>query len=146
MIKRGLLVLLMICFVTATSSYPAPTIKVKVSRGQKALFINDQALSGDWDFKYSISRENVSDGDIKNGPFISYLTNVIRGFIITSSPNQVIESSCKKDYCFKVEYVSDKNENVIFSKCKVVSVKKIMDENGKPRIMYSFEADSAEIR
>jgi hypothetical protein len=146
MIKRGLLLLFTICFVTAIASYPSPAIKVNVSRGQKALFVNDQALHGDWDFKYSISRENVSTGDADNGPFMSYITNVIRGFIITSSPNQVIENSCKKDYCFKLEYVSEKNESVIFKKCKVVSISKIKDEKGKPKIMYSFEADSAEKR
>lgn len=137
--------ILLVASVTCSASL-ASTINVKVLRGQKALLVNNQPIQGDWDFKYSMNKEPVGTGDMKNGPYMSYLAVVIRGSIITPSPCPCLEDYCKNDYCFQVQYMSGKNENVLFDKCKVVSVKQITDEKGNPRTMYSFVAESAMIQ
>lgn len=146
MLKRGMASLFVICLLTTAASYGSIVMKAQVLRAGKAFIINDTGIAGKWDFQYSIKDGRITSGSFEEGPIISYVTKIIKGALVTSSPNPVLESSFKKESYFNAHYICAEKghaEEVIFNKCRVLSKHRAKDGLGNPCIIYAFEAEEA---
>lgn len=122
---------------------------LKVTIGERNLYLNNTAVKGDWKFEYSIKEDQQESTkcDFSKGPMLSYVTTVIEGNIYVPSPNKFLESSYKKNSKFQVEYTNpdrDKPEEVLFDGCRVTSFCKKKDPaSGRDCNCYTFRAVSA---
>ena len=140
---KYILIVLLVLFLP----FMAHSVQFKTTIGpEKELYINEKPVSGDWQFKFKVYRGTVTDGDISEGPVISYVTDIIEGELEFPYENQTLKQSIDKKIPFKLRYVcyKDANPNKIFKNCRVENMKTVKTASGKTKYKYIFKAQSLE--
>ena len=144
MIKKILLLILILSIPAAVFSITA-TMKTQIISSEKTLLVNNNKIEGKWEFEYSVYEGQVTNGDLKDGPMIAYVTTIIQGKITTKDNDPVLNGLLKSKSKFNVVYILKSNLGVqksSFGDCEMQDVRTVKGSDGSSKVIYTFRAQS----